>query len=95
MIRLENFEGGFRKAQAIRKALLWQYRIGYRLRRIPNYEFGHVTSCLCLLNGAYLSLFLESGLHADDFIAIDKELRHEFPVTCDETRLAISDVMTA
>ena len=78
----------------LRKALLLQYRIGYRLRELPNEEYGHRSSCLILLNDAYLQLFLDSGLHAAIFIQLDQEIRRAYPVTADQTRLAISDAMT-
>lgn len=75
--------------RAIWKALRWQYRIGFRLRSMPN-----ALDSLCVLNDAFIELGLTCGLHPADFFAIDRQVRDEWPLTADQTRRYISYAMT-
>ena len=76
----------------ITKSLIWQYRIGYRLRN-RNDERVRVPS-LVLLNNAYIRLAQESGLSADEFIRLDRMVRKSF-LTAEGTRQEMSNAQVA
>jgi hypothetical protein len=71
-------------------ALVWQYRIGFRLRQMEAH-----TDALIVLNDAHIQLSKECGLSVDTFLGIDRIVRAAYPITAGETRREITNILTA
>jgi hypothetical protein len=78
-------------------ALVWQYRIGFRLRSQAGFgcTVKDHTDALILLNDAHIRLSKECGLSVNTFMGIDRIVRAAYPITAGETRREITNILTA